>query len=114
MLLVAHPTIGAVLLAEAIFGSVPVALEQECLLGLHGCHVVGMHPGAPELGILEIFVGAIAEQALDILADECRGIVAARLEAVDHRGRGIEQKGQALPGAVLRLLGGFARADVAP
>ena len=114
MLLVAHPAIGAVLLAEAIFGGVPVALEQESLLGFHGCHVVGMHAGAPELGILEIFVGAIAEQPLDILADESRRIVAARLEAVDHRGRGIEQKRKPLARAVLRLLGDPAGADVAP
>ena len=114
MLLVAHPAIMTVLLAEAVFGGVPVAFEQECLLRLDRIDVVGMHAGAPEVRILEIFVRAIAEQALDVLADEGRRVVAARLEAVDHRRRAIEQERKPLAGAVLGLLGGLARADVAP
>ncbi len=103
-----------VLLAEAVLGGVPPALEQKGLLRFDRLDVVGMDPGAPEVGVLEIFVGAIAEQPLDVLADEGRRIIAARLEAVDHRRRAIEQERKPLAGAVLGQLGGFARAYVAP
>jgi hypothetical protein len=61
MLLVPDPAIGAVLLGEAIFGSVLALLEQDRLLSLHALDVVGMDACAPEVGVLQIFVGAIAE-----------------------------------------------------
>ena len=54
-----------------------------------------MDARAPEVGVLEIFVGAVAEQALDVLADEGRRIVAACLEAVDDRGRAFEKQCEA-------------------
>ena len=52
MLLIAHPAIGAVLLAEAILGDMAAVLEQLGLLGLDGGKVLGMDAGAPEVGIL--------------------------------------------------------------
>jgi hypothetical protein len=114
MLLVAHPAIMSVFRAEAVFGGVAVAFEQERLFRLDRIDVVGMHAGAPEGRILEIFVRAIAEQALDVLADEGRRVIAARLEAVDHRWRAIEQERKPFAGPVLGQFGGLARADVAP
>ena len=53
---------------------------------------------------------AIADQTLDILADEGRRVVAARLEAVDYRRRGFEQKRKTGPYSVLGFLGLLARA----
>jgi hypothetical protein len=114
MLLVTHPAIGAVLLAEAIFGGMPALLEQERLLGLDRFDVVRMHARAPEVGVLQIFIGTIAEQPLDILADEGRRVVAARPEAVDHSWRGFEQEGEPRPRLVLGLFGRFTRSDIAP
>jgi hypothetical protein len=83
MLLVADPAIAAVLLAEAIFGGVLALLEKDRLFSLHALDVVGMDARTPEVGVLQIFVGAIAEQAFDVLADEGRRVIAGRLEAVD-------------------------------
>ena len=60
MLLVAHPAIGAVLLAEAILGDMAAVLEQLGLLGLHGGKVLRMDAGAPEVGILQVLIRAIA------------------------------------------------------
>jgi hypothetical protein len=39
-----------------------------------------MHVVAPEIGVLEIFFRAIAEQPFDILADEGRGVVVLPLK----------------------------------
>ena len=49
---------------------------------------------APEIRIAEIFGGRIAKQARDVLADKGRREIIPRLEAVDHRRRGIEQTPQ--------------------
>jgi hypothetical protein len=49
-----------------------------------------MHALAPELGIVEIFAGGIAEQPCDVVADEGRRELALGLETIDHRRRGIE------------------------
>lgn len=114
MLLVADPAIKAVLLAEAVFGRVAVLFEQKSLLGLDRLDVVGMHAGAPELRILQIFVRAVAEEALDVLADEGRRVIAARLEAVDHGRRALEQEREPLARSILCPFGRLTRADVAP
>ncbi len=91
ILLVADPDVIAVALAEAVLGGVSALLEQLRLLGLDRGKILGMDVAAPEIGVLKIFLGAIAEQALDVLADEGRRVVAARLEAVDYRRRAFEQ-----------------------
>ena len=57
MLLVAHPAIDAVLLAEAVFGDVRALLEQLGLLGLDRGKILRMDAGPPEIGVLQIFVG---------------------------------------------------------
>ena len=67
-------------------------LKQLRLLGLDGREVLGVDVVAPEVGVLQIFLRAIAEQPLDVLADEGRRVVAARLEAVDHGRRAFEQR----------------------
>ena len=58
-------------------------LEYLHLLGFHLRKILGV----PEVRILEVFVRAIAKQTLDVLADEARRVVAARLEAIDHSPR---------------------------
>ena len=45
-----------------------------------------MHARAPEIGILQILVGAVAEHMRDVGTDEGRGEVAACAEAVDDDG----------------------------
>ncbi|MGZ8400477.1 MAG: hypothetical protein ACXWVI_04155 [Methyloceanibacter sp.] len=49
MLLVVHPAISAVLLAEAIFGDVLAGLEQYVHLGFDTRQILRMHPLAPEI-----------------------------------------------------------------
>jgi hypothetical protein len=91
MLVVIHPAIGAVLAAKAIFERVLAVLEKLGDLGLDALKIVRVDALAPEIRIVEIFARTVAEQLLDIGADEGGGVIAARLEAVDHRGRGAEQ-----------------------
>ena len=94
MLLIADPAIGAVLLPEAVFGGVLAVLEEFGLLGFDAGEIVRVHPLPPEVRVLQVFVGAVAEKPLDIAAHEDRRVVVPSLEAVDHGGRGIEQPGE--------------------
>jgi hypothetical protein len=94
MLLVVDPTIRAVLLAEAIFDDVLAGLEQLVHLGFDARQILRMHPLAPEIRVFEIFGRGITEQPRNVLADKGRREIALGLEAVDHRGRGIEQPGE--------------------
>ena len=114
ILVVADPDIGAVPLAETILGDVAALLEQLGLLGLHRREVLGMDMRAPEIGMLQVFLRAVAEQPLDVLADESGRVVVLRLKAVDHRRRGLQQGVEPPACRVLALLGRLARADVAP
>ena len=86
MLLVVHPAIRAVLLAEAIFDDVFAGLEQHVHLGFDARQILRVHPLAPEIRVLEIFGCGVAEQPRDVFADEGRREIALGLEAVDHRG----------------------------
>ena len=72
----------------------PARFEQARHLALDPLQILGVDALAPEIRIFEIFAGTIAEQALDIVADEGRGEIALGLERVDHRRRGIEQPRQ--------------------
>src|SRR5581483_3126915 len=103
MLVVVHPAIGAVLAAEAIFDGLPPGREQVPHLLLHSCEVIGVDASAPEVRVVQIFARVVAEQALDIGADEGRREIAARREAVNHDRRGIEQPRKLLFGSGLRL-----------
>ena len=58
--------------------------------------IFGVHVLAPEIRIIEVFARGVAEQRLDIVADEDRREIVPSLEAVDHRRRGVEQPGQPL------------------
>ncbi|MFO7477299.1 MAG: hypothetical protein R6X03_02935 [Methyloceanibacter sp.] len=69
-------------------------LEQCAHLGLEARQVIGVHALTPEIGVVEIFTGRVAEQPRDILADEGRREIALGFETVDHRRGGIEQPGQ--------------------
>jgi len=69
-LIVADPDVIAIPLAEAVFGGVAALLEQLALLGLDRGQILRVNVAPPEIGVLQIFLGAVAEQALDILADE--------------------------------------------
>lgn len=61
ILLVAHPDVIAVALAEAVLGGVAALVEELRLLGLDQTEVLGMDIVAPEIGVLQIFFGAIAQ-----------------------------------------------------
>jgi len=110
MLLVVHPAIGAVLVAEAIFESLLAYIEQRVHLRLDTLEVVGVHVLPPEIWIVEILVGGVAEQVLDVVADEGRREVVFGLEAVDHgRRRGQEARRAFLRrsfGVLVALAGG--------
>src|SRR5690348_2504757 len=68
----------------------------------------------PEIRALEVFLGLVAEELLDVAADEGRRVVARRLEAVDDRRRAREQAFDALPDGGRHFLCPLALADVAP
>src|SRR6516164_7232138 len=95
VLLVIDPTIGAILAAEAVFDRLLALLEQIADLGLDAREVVGMHAHTPEIRIVEILAGQIAEQAPDVVADEGRREIVLSLEAVDH-GRGSAEQARKL------------------
>src|SRR4029079_2576479 len=99
MLLVADPAIGAVLLAEAVFGEVRAGFEQQLLLGLDGREIIRVYVASPERSVLHIFVRAVAEHALDVVADEGGREITPGLEAVDHGRRRTEQQRQPPPAA---------------
>ena len=61
------------------------------LLGLDRGQILRVNVAPPEIGVLQIFLGAVAEQALDILADEGGGVIVLGLEAVNYRRRAFEQ-----------------------
>ncbi len=82
--------------------------------GLDKGEVFGVHPLAPEIRRLEIFLRAVAEEALDVLADEGRREVAMGLEAVDDGRGAFKQAVESLPRVRFGLLGRFAGVDIAP
>ena len=114
MLLVAHPAIGTVFLTEAVFRRVRALVEKPDLLGFDRGEILRMNAGPPEIGIFQIFVGAVTEHTLDVLADKGRREIAGRLEAVDHGRRAFEQERHASLQRILGLLGRLALSDVAP
>jgi hypothetical protein len=98
MLLVVHPAIGAVLLAEAVFDDVLAGLEQYVHLGFDTRQILRMHPLAPEIRVVEIFGSRVAEQPRDVLADEGRGKIAPSPRSCRSRRVRIEQPGEARRG----------------
>src|SRR5262245_7244818 len=87
VLFVIHPTIGAVLFAEAILHRVHAVLK-EFRYGLFDAdEIVRMDPLAPKERILEVFGRCVAEHSADIVADKGRREIATGFEAVDDRGR---------------------------
>ena len=112
--LVADPAVAAVLLAEAVFAAEPLLLEQ-ARIGLEDARaVLGMDAALPEIRALEVLLALVAEQVLDVLADEGRREIAGGLEAVDHRRRAGEQVLDALAGRGAASFGLLALGDVAP
>src|SRR5262249_768597 len=114
MLLVAYPTIGAVLLAETVFGEMHALSEQLGLLCLDLGQVFWMHMRAPKVRIPEILVRAEAQHVRDIGADESWREIAGCSKAIDDRGRRPEEEGQPRARGFARLLGLFAWRDVGP
>src|SRR5690606_12936727 len=114
MLDVLHPAVAAVAFPEAVLDRVAAGPIEAGRLRLDRGEIVGMHPLAPELGILEVFGGGVPEELGDVGADEGRRVIPARLVAVDHRGRAGEELRQARVGSLARQLRGLPRADVAP
>ena len=114
MLLVAHPAIGTVLLAEAIFGEMLAGPEQLDLLRLDLGEIVGMHMAPPEIRVLQIFIGAVAQHQLDAGADEGGREIAGRGETVDHTGAAPSRQIEPLARALTGILGLFAFRDVGP
>src|SRR3954447_7420820 len=104
-LAVLDPAVGPVLAAEAVLAGAAPRLEEAGGAGLRAREVVGGDALAPEAGALEVLARLVAEQALDVGADEGGRVVAAGAEAVEHGGRGVEQGGQALrrPGGGVAL-----------
>src|SRR5215813_1725100 len=77
--LVAHPAVAAVLLAEAVFAVEALLLEQARIGPEDARAVLRVNPALPEIGAVEIFLAIVAEQVLDVLADEGGRIVPGRL-----------------------------------
>ena len=69
---------------------------------------------APEIRALEIFRAIVAQQLLDVLAYERRLVIAACLEAVDHRRRASEKVLDPIARRRRRFLGPLALGYVAP
>src|SRR5262249_14232597 len=76
--------------------------------------VLGVDTTFPKIRTVEVFLTAVPEQLLNVLADERRRVVAGGLEAVDHRRRAGEQVLDARPGRGHFRLCSLALSDVAP
>ena len=75
--LVADPAEVAVLLAEAVLAAQAPRVEHP-LIGLEDARaVLGMDPAHPEIRALEVLLTVVAEQVLDVLADEGRRVIVA-------------------------------------
>src|SRR5215208_5711351 len=83
-------------------------------LGLDLGAIVGMNAAPPEVRVLEILLGLVAEPVLDVLTDECRREVARRLVAVDHRRRARQQVHETVLRRDQGLAELLASGDVAP
>ena len=85
MLLVVHPTIGAIFATEAIFDCVHPVVEELGYGVLDAGEIVGVDAVAPEGWVLEILRGRVAQHVADVFAHKGRRKIAAGLKAVDHR-----------------------------
>src|SRR5262249_42123903 len=72
-----------------------------------------MDAALPEIGTVEVLLAVVAEQVLDVLADEGGGIVARLLEDVGHGGGASELFLALLPPFLLRSCRPLALAHVA-
>src|SRR6266478_4966170 len=88
---VVHPAVGAVLLEESVLDRVAALPEQLDGFGLHCGEVVRVHAASPEIGVLQVLAGVIAEPVADVLTYERRREISRCPVAVDHRGRAGEQ-----------------------
>ena len=114
LLLVAQPAIRAVLIEKAVFDEMHALLEDLGLLRLDPWQIVGMHVDPPEIGTFQIFLGRVAEEPLNVRADEGRREIAGCGKAVNHHRRHIEQQIEAFTDRRLRKLGFFALGNVCP
>ena len=113
-MLIAHPAIGAVLAAEAVLGEMLAVAEQLDLLRFDLGQVVWMHACPPEIRVLEILVGAVAQHMRDVGADEGRGEIAAGTEAINHRRCRAEQERESRACFLSRGFGLLPLGDVGP
>ena len=97
-LLVVHPAPAAVLLEEAVLNRVLAFPEQLHGLGFHGGEVVRVDATSPEVRAFQILARLVAQQVLDVLADEGRGEIAKGLVAVDDRARRGQEMNQPVLG----------------
>ena len=65
-LLVVDPAPAAVLPEESVFDGMAPGGEQAGRFGLDRGEIFGMHPATPEVGVLQIIPGLVAEQVAQI------------------------------------------------
>src|SRR6516162_1373681 len=73
-----------------------------------------MDPAAPELGVFEVFARVVAEDVLDVLADDNRRKISGCPVAIDDRGGGREQAHEAILRSYQHFTELLARGDVVP
>jgi len=73
-----------------------------------------VYASSPEIRTFEVFLGFIPQEVLHVLAYECRCVVAACIEAVDHRWRLSEQILNAIPRRRRCFFCALAFANLAP
>src|SRR5262245_5840383 len=83
-------------------------------LRLHRRKIVGMDAAPPEIRALQVVARLVAQQVLDVPADEGRSEVARGFEAGDYRRRRREQALDLCARLRDGLFSGLARRDVAP
>ena len=93
---IAHPAVAAVGMAEPVVVAHAAPREDVGDLLQHALEVGGMHAVDPERRRLEERRRGVAEQRLDVAADEGRAVVAAQLAGVDDGGARRDQVVQAL------------------
>ena len=107
----------SVAMAEAVLQGAASLADQPIHLAEHAVSIVGMQPLDPELLVVAHLPRRIAHDRIQIVADECAGVIAGDLSGVDDGGAGADQSLQVVHHRhtfAERLFSLFASRDVGP
>src|SRR5262249_30975693 len=88
---VLNPDVMSVAMAKTVLQGAAALADQPVHLGEHAASIVGMQALDPELLVVAHLPWRIAHDRIQIVTDECAGVIAADLRGVDDGGAGAAQ-----------------------